>query len=310
MADIICVENVSRRFGEIRALTDVSLTVGCGQVHAILGHNGSGKSTLLRILLGLLRPTSGKMTCLGFDTWDQYESQKAKAQMGVLLEDNGLYEHFTGWTNLELTARIYRLAPEIWKPRAREILEAILLERRMHEKVANWSAGMKRKLALVRALVHRPRVLVLDEPTAGLDAMTKYVVREYLKRVAAEEETTILVATQDLFEAERMATHVSILREGRVMSCGRLSDLLADTHVRRLRLKSHVLLQDIESVHKVLRVSEDALGTTVLVHNGTGGHREIGEGGADLPNGVVELPPDLEDVYIAMAEQWSDRDAF
>ena len=309
---MIRVTGLSRKFGSRWALKRVSLNVSPGQICVILGHNGAGKTTLFRILLGLLRPSEGSARIAGHNTWSSRSGRLARARLGSLLESNGLYERLSAWENLELMARIYRVEATTWQRRADELLASVDLVDRKHEVVKTWSAGMKRKLALVRALVHSPDVAILDEPTAGLDAASKLAMRSLI-RVARSMSCTFLISTQDLWETERMATHIAILRNGEIMHSGSYSNLCARTSLRKFRLggttPSEFLAAHAPAGVQVVCREEDSLGTTILVRCGnkalfTSAH----DRSEPFAGGIVELPLNLEEVYLELGRQERESD--
>jgi ABC-2 type transport system ATP-binding protein len=166
----------------LRAVDSLSLDVPAGIVFGFLGPNGAGKTTTIRLLLGLLAPTAGRAMIMGYDT--RTEADQIRAQTGALLEHTGLYEQLSAEDNLEFYARAWRIPAKERKARIAELFTHIDLWERRQEPVGKWSRGMKQKLALARALLHRPPLLLLDEPTAGLDVASAVAVREELVALA------------------------------------------------------------------------------------------------------------------------------
>src|ERR1035437_2344463 len=230
---VVQTDGLSRKFGTFWALKDLSLCVKKSQAHIFVGHNGAGKTTLIRILLGLIRPTSGTAKILGRDTWGHESGLFVRSQVGAMLESDSLYENLTAWQNLELFARIYRMEQTLWQERAIELLTLFCLVDQKDQTVQRWSAGMKRKLALVRAVLHSPQILVLDEPTSGLDAVMKDGIRRLLKQLMSEIGVTVLMATQDLHEAERIANGVTFMQDGRAMYTGSMIDFFQQAKMRK-----------------------------------------------------------------------------
>jgi ABC-2 type transport system ATP-binding protein len=219
----IRTHGLTRDFSTVRALDRLTLEVPRGSVFGFLGRNGAGKTTTIRLLLGLLEPTSGGATVMGFDCFSQ--SMEVRKRCGVLLEQHGLIERISAIDNLELYGRIWRIPRKIRRARVRELLERVDLWERRKEKVRTWSRGMKQKLAIARALVHRPAVLFLDEPTAGLDPVAAASLRDDLLTLAERERVTVFLNTHYLTEAEKLCDILGIIRDGRLLALGSPEEL-------------------------------------------------------------------------------------
>lgn len=214
----IRTEHLSRAFGTLRAVDDLNLEVPAGIIFGFLGPNGAGKTTTIRLLLGLLPPTTGTAFVLGYDVRTQADAVRARC--GALLEHTGLYERLSAEDNLEFFGRVARLPRAERRARIRQLLTDVGLWERRAEPIATWSRGMKQKLAIARALLHRPALLFLDEPTAGLDALAAAALREDLAALARQEGITIFLTTHNLTEAERLCQQVAVIREGRLLAVG------------------------------------------------------------------------------------------
>ncbi len=214
---------LTRDFGPLRALDSLDLEVPAGIVFGFLGPNGSGKTTTIRLLLGLLEPTRGRAEVLGFDPTRR--GAEVRARCGALLEHSGLYERLSAADNLEFYGRAWRLKPAERKARSRELLMHFGLWDRRHEAVGTWSRGMKQKLAVARALLQRPPVIFLDEPTAGLDPVAAAALYQDLSSLAKSEGTTVFLTTHNLAEAEKLCAQVGFIRQGRLLAVGSPGDL-------------------------------------------------------------------------------------
>ncbi len=237
----IVAEGLTIRFGDRAAVDGMDLSVPEGVVFGFLGTNGAGKTTTMRLLLGLLEPTSGRASVAGFDTRTQ--GDEVRAQCGVLLDEPGLYDRLSAEQNLELYARIWGLPPADRAARIKDLLTHIGLWDRRKETVDTWSLGMRKKLALARAVLHRPPVLFLDEPTTGLDPIARAALRADIISLAEKEGATVFLTTHDLDDAQRMCTLVGVMRAGRLMATGSLDDLNAryqssDVEIRGRGLRS------------------------------------------------------------------------
>lgn len=214
----IRTEGLTRVFGPVRAVDGLSIEVPEGRVFGFLGPNGSGKTTTIRLLLGLLEPDAGTMEVLGHDV--RRDANAVRAASGALMEHSGLYERLSAYENLDFYARAWRIPKGARQARIRELLEGIGLYERRDELVSTWSRGMKQKLAVLRTLLHRPRLVFLDEPTAGLDPIAAAALRDDLLRLVAEEGLTVFLTTHNLAEAERLCSLVGVVRRGSLIAFG------------------------------------------------------------------------------------------
>ena len=225
----ISTERLTRDFaseaGPIRAVNNLSLEVPAGIVFGFLGPNGAGKTTTLRLLLGLLGPTAGRAEVLGFDTLSQ--ADEVRTACGALLEHTGVYEQMSAEDNLEFYGRIWRLPGAERQARIKELLSHIGLWERRKDPVGKWSRGMKQKLALARTLLHRPALIFLDEPTAGLDVQSAVEVRNDLAALAAREGVTVFLTTHNMTEAEKLCSQVAVIRDGGLVALGHPDELRA-----------------------------------------------------------------------------------
>lgn len=293
----LTVNSVFRSFRRLKALKDVSLQIDEGQIHVLLGHNGAGKTTLIRILLGLIRPDSGTVRVFGEDPWRNRSREGIRRRLGVLFEPDALYEDISAWENLEFFARIHRLELAKWQSEATEMLKQIGLFDRCHERVVKWSAGMKRKLSIMRALQHHPQLVILDEPTAGLDVQSRGRVRDTIHQFR-NRNTTFLIASQDMSEVQRLATHVTLLREGRALFSGTIAGFYAAARLRRF----HGAVDAVQRLTgqlppgiELVREEADLLGAAVVL-------RICTEAGLESlrPQGLVETPVLMEDIYLEL----------
>lgn len=223
----IQTENLTREFKTVRAVDALTLSVPAGTVFGFLGPNGAGKTTTLRLLLGLLEPTAGRAEVLGFDTRTQ--AAEIRARVGALLEHSGLYERLTAEDNLEFYGRVWRLSSHERQARIKELLGNVGLWERRKEIVRDWSRGMKQKLAVARTLLHRPALIFLDEPTAGLDPIAASALREDLATLATQTGVTVFLTTHNLAEAEKLCAQVAVIRQGRLIAIGHPDELRART---------------------------------------------------------------------------------
>jgi ABC-2 type transport system ATP-binding protein len=216
------IRRLSKSFGETRAVQDVSFEVREGEIYGLLGPNGAGKTTTLSMVCGLLKPDAGEVRVAGANFWT--DPQAARGLMGVVPQDLALYDELSGRENLEFWGRVAGLDAREARRRAGEVLEALLLTDRAKDPVKRYSGGMKRRVNLGCALLHRPRLLLLDEPTVGIDPQARLNLLEFVRGLAAEG-TAVLYTTHYLEEAETLCRRIGIIDHGRVLAEGTLTEL-------------------------------------------------------------------------------------
>ena len=291
------------------ALDGLSLEVARGSIFGFLGPNGAGKTTTVRLLLGLLRPTRGSAHVLGKDP--AAAGAQIREHAGALLEHDGLYERLTAYDNLEFYGRVWRLKSADRKQRIRELLERFGLWDRREDAAGTWSRGMKRKLALARALLHRPELIFLDEPTAGLDPGAAAALRDDLAALAAHERATIFLNTHNLAEAERLCDRIGVIARGRLLAHGTPHELRRQLQSNRveisgacfqpqwsdaLRALPAVEAADIRDGRIVVRLAESAPAAPIV--------RWLVEQGAQVEE-VRRGDATLEDVYLQLTSAGS-----
>jgi ABC-2 type transport system ATP-binding protein len=240
-------------------------------VFGFLGPNGAGKTTTIRLLLGLIEPTSGSASVLGFDT--RTHGAEIRARAGALLEHAGLYERLSAEDNLRFYGRVARMPKERLEKRIRELLTHLDLWDRRADPAVKWSRGMKQKLAIARALLHEPALVFLDEPTAGLDPVAAASLREDLAALASRQGATIFLTTHNLVEAEKLCSLVAVVREGKMLAVGSPAALrsrgggqrseihgrgFSDSLLGLLRQQASVAQASVENGRLMLDVKEGA----------------------------------------------------
>ncbi|MFS4416772.1 ABC transporter ATP-binding protein [Maribacter sp. 2307ULW6-5] len=220
MEPILTVTGLTKKFGPLVAVNNLSFTIKKGDVYGILGPNGSGKSTTLGIVLNVVNKTSGSFQWFNGGT----TTHQALKKVGAIIERPNFYPYMTAVKNLKLVCKI----KEVPEAKIEEKLELVGLLERKHSKFRTYSLGMKQRLAIASALLNDPEILILDEPTNGLDPQGIHQIREIIKKIAAQG-TTILLASHLLDEVEKVCSHVVILQKGKKLYAGRVQDILA-TH--------------------------------------------------------------------------------
>ena len=219
---MIQTQDLSKQFGDFRAVEGVTLSVRPGQILALLGQNGAGKTTTVRMLTALLAPSRGSAIVAGYDV--TYQGQQVRASVGVLTEQHGLYLRMTGIEYLDFFGRAYRLDASARRSRITYLLEYFGLAEAGSRSIGEYSKGMRQKLALARALMHEPPVLLLDEPTSAMDPESARLVRDEIWRLRSSQRT-IVICTHNLAEAEALADIIAIIHKGRILLSGALNDL-------------------------------------------------------------------------------------
>jgi ABC-2 type transport system ATP-binding protein len=219
---VISTENLTRRFGDLVAVNDVNLRVAPGQFFGFLGPNGAGKSTTIKMLTGLLAPTSGRIEILGLDFADR--TTDVKRQIGVVPEGLALFGRLTGAEYLTFVGRMYGLDRETTARRTAELLEFMQLANEPRKLVTDYSHGMQKKLALAAAVIHGPKILFLDEPFEGVDAIAAGTLKSMLQRMITRG-ATIFLTSHVLEIIERLCSHVAIIDRGILVAQGSLEEL-------------------------------------------------------------------------------------
>ncbi len=301
-ATAIEADELTREFpGGVRALDGVSFTVEEGEIFAYLGRNGAGKSTTVRILTTLLRPTSGRATVLGHDVRD--DPGAVRKVFGAALQEAALDELMTGREHLEMAGRLVGLGKANAVERAAELLESFGLKAAADRIAAGYSGGMRRRLDVAMAMVRRPEVLFLDEPTTGLDPQGRRAVWELVKELR-DSGSTVFLTTQYLAEADELAGRVAVVHDGRIAAIGtsqELKDRMGTTTIR-LRVAPEDRRRIREAVHPDPVVDEDGWSEVTVL----GGEAAVPAVMARLIGAGVTVdrlairPPSLEDVFVQL----------
>ena len=303
----IQARSLARSFGQVRALDDLSLEVPAGSVFGFLGPNGAGKTTTIRLLLGLIEPTSGSASVLGFDTRTQ--SDEIRARAGALLEHSGLYERLSAEDNLRFQGRIARMPRQQLDERIRELLTHVGLWDRRDEAVVKWSRGMKQKLAIARTLLHRPALVFLDEPTAGLDPVAAAGLRDDLARLASQQGATIFLTTHNMAEAEKLCNLVAVVRQGKLLAVGSPAELRSRGGGQRAEIAgrgfSDAMLATLRQQPSVSQASIDSGRLMLVLNNGSDVAPLVSlivREGAEVQE-VRSGQGSLEDVFLTLMEE-------
>ena len=260
---MIQLTNVQKRFGQLLAVDDLSLQVPAGEIYGLLGHNGAGKSTAIGMMLGQVWPTRGQVKICGFDVTSN--RRKALQQVGAIFESPAFYDYLSGLRNLEILSSYTAPTP---RPRIQEVVEWVGLSGREHSKVRTYSHGMRARLALAQALLPHPQLLILDEPSDGLDPQGIHEMRQTILRLHRELGLTILLSSHFLSEVEQLCTRIAVLNQGRMVFEG----TLAETKQREqlVRLKVGDFAAAIKELREAQLIQDQRDGQFIVLQPGVG----------------------------------------
>jgi ABC-2 type transport system ATP-binding protein len=296
----IIAEGLARHFGDVQAVKGINLEVKAGEIFGFLGPNGAGKSTVVRMLTTLLRPTSGTAHVAGYDVVK--DADKVRRSIGVALQDAAIDPLMTGAELLSLQAVLYGIPSAMMKKRADELLERVGLTAAASRRVSTYSGGMRRRLDLALSLIHQPTVLFLDEPTTGLDPMSRLTLWEEVRRLN-KEGTTVMLTTQYLEEADQLADRIAIIDHGKIVREGKPVDLKASVGAPTLIIKTNI--DQAEKAKTVLSTfgdlrpgAEGALGVGLVggASQVTDVVRKLDEAGVHVQHLEIN-EPSLDDVF-------------
>jgi len=312
---VVIFSEVIKHFGEVQALRGISFELFPGEALAIVGHNGAGKTTSIRLLLGLLKPDSGTVNVFGRDPYPEDEPNRAlRRHIGVVQEEDRLYLAMSAEENLLFWLSLYGVPANRQKERASSVLSMVGLEQRVRRKVGTFSKGMRRRLAIARALAVEPQLLILDEPTVGLDPEVRVEVRKLLEGLVHQKGLTLLITSHDLDEVEKLCEKLLLIDSGQVLLAGSLAELRAGQQPElsiKLVFKNgntfpDWLFQELTALPFVARLALEGNLLTVILNQG--GEEPIGQIIARLTGagiGIAAVEPrqlTLEEIYLQTTE--------
>ena len=231
----ISIESLSKHYKELKAVDKIDLKVYEGEVFALLGPNGAGKTTTITMLCGLLAPTNGSAHVAGYDI--SKDPLKVRQEIGVVFQQPTVDDLLSGRENLEMHAMLYSVPRENRNARIDEMLSLVNLTGRQHNRIKEYSGGMRKRLEIARGILHRPKILFLDEPTVGLDPQTREHIWKYIKKMSRLENTTVVFTTHYMEEAEQFADRIAIIDNGKIIRVGKPHEMVdslgGDTAVLR-----------------------------------------------------------------------------
>ncbi|MEM8718777.1 MAG: ATP-binding cassette domain-containing protein [Cyanobacteria bacterium P01_G01_bin.39] len=315
MAAAVLIENLRKSYGEVQAVKDISFTVEAGEIFGLLGPNGAGKTTTIRCLCTLAKPDAGKIAVGGVDA---IASPKAVRQrLGYVAQEVAIDKVLTGRELLKLQAALYHLPPKIINDRIAQLIEVLGLQEYADNKTGTYSGGIRKRLDLAAGLLHQPEVLVLDEPTVGLDIETRMVVWQFLQELRSAG-TTVLITSHYLEEIDALADRLAIIDQGKVIAAGKPSELKDRLGGDRVTLKireftpdeeadkAKYVLESLPFVEEVIINSVQGNSLNLIVKSGQSSLSKIEQSLAEveLPTfSLAQSRPSLDDVYLAATGQ-------
>ena len=245
MAELILkCEKLNKNFGKKQILKNVNLEINKGDILGFIGPNGAGKTTTIKLILGLQSITSGKVLINGHDVAKDFT--KAIERVGAIVENPDLYMYLSGYENLKLIANLYN---NIDEKRIQEVISLVKLEKRIKDKVSKYSLGMRQRLGIAQAIIHKPNLLILDEPTNGLDPEGIKEIRDLLLELAEKEEMAILISSHNLAELDNLCNKVSIIKNGEIIETSNIEQIKKEE-------KTQVQIFELDDANKVKNINE------------------------------------------------------
>ena len=292
MKTVLECKNLNKKIGKKDILNNVSLEVKEGDILGFIGPNGAGKTTTIKLILGLQKINSGEVKINGYDIEKQFE--KAIEKVGTIVENPDLYLYMSGLENLKIIARLYKNVDE---KRIEEVIKLVGLENRIKDKVSKYSLGMRQRLGIAQAIIHKPNLLILDEPTNGLDPEGIKQLRDLLTKLAKEENMGILISSHNLAELESFCNKISIIQNGKIIETSSLED------AKRVKGKIiyEIELDSTDGVDKIIENEINIIDSHIIKINLT---KE------EIPEIVSKLVNENKKIYKVCEDTISLEDAF
>ena len=299
-------KSLSKTFGDVKAVDDISFYVETGEIFGFLGPNGAGKSTTMMILTTLLKPTSGEALVSGFDVTNN--PKQVREKIGYVQQETTVDEYLTGRENLLLQARLNHIPKGQVDSRIDEVLELIELSDKQNEPVVTYSGGMRKRLDIAGGLLHRPKVLFLDEPTVGLDIQTRRKIWEYIKKIHDEFEMTIFLTTHYMEEADQLCDRIGIIDGGKIQVIDSPQNMKSamGNEVISLSIErsdsENLFLSELKKIELIHKINHDQNKITLFASKGTEVIPNIFQISSDLEIKIISISltqPTLDDVFIS-----------
>ncbi|EDU39188.1 bacitracin ABC transporter ATP-binding protein [Clostridium sporogenes] len=298
--EVLQVENIHKKIGKREIIKDVSFSVKEGEIFGFLGPNGAGKTTTIRMMVGLIAPTKGRIKIMGHDI--QKERIKALKNVGCIVENPDMYNDLTGMQNLKYYADLYG---DITKERINEVAELVGLKDRINDKVKKYSLGMKQRLGLGQAILSNPKLLILDEPTNGLDPIGMHEFREIVKDIAKKNNSAVFISSHILSEIEQMCDHFAIINKGSIKTIQAVSE--ESSNIERLKISTNEIkkIQDVFSKLNFVRninVEQNSIVVEISPKNFSRIIKEIGKNDVNIDD-ICKVESNLENKFMKILEE-------
>ena len=299
-------KSLTKSFGDLVAVNDISFSVEKGEIFGFLGPNGAGKSTTMMIFTTLLKPTSGKALIAGFDVMK--DAKHVRESIGFVQQETTVDEYLTGRENLLLQAKLNHIPKNEINQRIDEVLELIELSDKQDQAVVTYSGGMRKRLDIAGGLLHHPKVLFLDEPTVGLDIQTRRKIWQYIKKIHVEFEMTIFVTTHYMEEADSLCDRIGIMDHGKIQVIDTPKNMKNDLGNEIISLvvdasnNHNLFLEELKKIEFIKKINEDDSKITLFTSNGTEVIPKIFQISSELKikiNSISLTQPTLDDVFIS-----------
>lgn len=288
--EILKIKNLNKSFGKKKILKNVSFNVNEGDILGFIGPNGAGKTTTIKMILGLQSINSGTVTINGYDIKKNFE--KAIEKVGTIVENPDLYMYLSGYDNLKLISNLYK---NVDKKRIDEVIKIVKLETRINDKVSKYSLGMRQRLGIAQALLHKPNLLILDEPTNGLDPEGIKELRDIIKRLATKEKVGVVISSHNLSELESFCNKIVIIKNGEIVETNEL---------KKVKNIEESYIFEVDEISKISKILEEKIekinDNSFKIHT----NKE------SIPEIIKKLIENGVKIYTAKEEEISLEDAF
>lgn len=288
--EILKIKNLNKSFGKKKILKNVSFNVNEGDILGFIGPNGAGKTTTIKMILGLQSINSGTVTINGYDIKKNFE--KAIEKVGTIVENPDLYMYLSGYDNLKLISNLYK---NVDKKRIDEVIKIVKLETRINDKVSKYSLGMRQRLGIAQALLHKPNLLILDEPTNGLDPEGIKELRDIIKRLATKEKVGVVISSHNLSELESFCNKIVIIKNGEIVETNEL---------KKVKNIEESYIFEVDEISKISKILEEKIekinDNSFKIHT----NKE------SIPEIIKKLIENGVKIYIVKEEEISLEDAF